>query len=263
MIRKKQGDLEWLEFDLLADQPQVVHAVFLRHGGMSQDSYATLNVLKGTGDADDHVSYNRGRIQEALQLDGLISARQVHGTNITHIDSFVEEVPDSDGLMTSQNNLGLLAVHADCQAAIFYDPIQKVVAAVHAGWRGQAHNIYQKAIAKMNHMYGSCPENLLVCISPSLGPDNSEFKNFQEELPEAFWKFQVKPTYFDLWAIAQHQLEMSGVLPHHIEIARLNTYADPTDFFSYRREKVSGRTEKITGGHATVVALKESRRSTQ
>lgn len=192
---------------------------------------------------------------ETLKLEKLISAHQVHGINIEHVEMPKEEFLNCDGLMTSHKNWGLLTLHADCQAVIFYDPIHKAIANIHAGWRGQVQNIYRETISKMALTFGTLSQDLIVCISPSLGPQNSEFKNFRTELPEQFWQFQVKPMYFDLWAIAQHQLEACGVLSHHIEIAKIDTYAHPLDFYSYRREKAAGRKEKITGCHGTVIAL--------
>ena len=140
--------------------------------------------------------------------------------------------------------------HADCQAAIFYDPKNKAVANVHSGWRGNVKNIYRSTIQKMRRVFGSKPADLLVCISPSLGPDCAEFIHYKAEFPEDFWAFQIKPYYFNLWAIARYQLELSGILPHHIEIAEICTNTEVEDYFSYRREKVSGR-------HATLAMLKD------
>jgi polyphenol oxidase len=137
----------------------------------------------------------------------------------------------------------------DCQAAILYDPIHRALANVHAGWRGNVQNIYRTAVQKMVHSFGSKPQDLLVGISPSIGPKHAEFKNYKSEFPEEFWEFQVKPTYFDLWQIARHQFESSGVLAHHIQIAEICTFDHPSDYFSYRRDKTTGR-------HATVAMLK-------
>lgn len=254
MIRKNNGPIEWLEFELLSQIPDISHGVFLRHGGVSQDTFGSLNALRGIGD-DENVSINRERIRQSLNLQRMVSAYQVHGKEVANVNTHEDYLTGKDGLMTNQINCGLLIVHADCQAAIFYDPVHKAIANVHAGWRGQVQNIYRETIVQMVDRFGSRPEDLLVCISPSLGPDNSEFINYRTELPEEFWRFQFKPTYFNLWEISQNQLEDCGVLPDHIEIAKIDTYANPSDFFSYRRERAKGRKEKITGGHATVVAL--------
>lgn len=253
MIRKKKGSVEWLEFPLLADEP-ITHGIFLRQGGVSQDSFASLNVKLDAGDNEENVKKNRTSIREILKIEELIDSFPVHGTKIKKVN-YPEEKIICDGLMTNHKNWGLLTTHADCQAAIFYDPKHKAIANVHAGWRGQVKNIYREAITKMAHTFSTKPQELLVCISPSLGPQYSEFKNYKDEIPEELWQFQFKPTYFDLWEMARYQLESNGILPHHIEIAKIDTYSQPLDFFSYRREKATGRTEKITGCHATVVAL--------
>ncbi len=256
MIHKSKGTIEWLEFNLLADDPHIRHGVFLRKGGVSKEPHlSSLNVVMGIGDDLSHVQENRKRIRETLDLSHLVSTRQVHGSDVVHVTNPLFDYPPHDGLMTSEKDIGLLIVHADCQAALFYDPIHKAVASVHAGWRGQVKNIYKETIEKMKRAFGSNEEEILVCISPSLGPEHSEFIHYQKELPEEFWDFQVRPYYFDLWEISRYQLLQCGILPHHIEIAEMSTYSDPEMFFSYRREKHAGRVSQITGGHGTVIGL--------
>lgn len=255
MIRKKLGAIEWLEFELFASYPHLKHAVFLRNGGVSSGAFKSLNASKWKGDDPANVDENRRRIASILKIPHLILARGVHGKTVELVTEVKEEYPDCDGLVTSAKNWGLLVTHADCQAAIFYDPIHQAIANVHAGWRGQVQNIYKEAVLKMNRIFDSNPKDLLVGIAPSLGPANAEFKNFSKELPADFWRFQVKPTYFDLWALAHHQLEECGIRSENIQIARLDTFANAEDFFSYRRVMPVGNQEKTTGCHATVVAL--------
>jgi hypothetical protein len=249
MQRKKKDDVEWLEFDLLTGIPGLVHGVFLRHGGVSEGAYGSLNVGGGTQDCEEKIAANRERVRVALGIADMVSGRQVHGDQIAFLPSQQELLESGcDGLLTQQKNVGLLIKHADCQAAILYDPIHRAISNVHAGWRGNAKNIYAQAVKAMRQKIGSRPEDLLVCVSPSLGPNHSEFKNFRQELPEHFCAYQIRPLYFDLWSIARMQLEEQGILPHHIEMAKLCTFSHPQDFFSHRRDKVTGR-------HATVVAL--------
>ena len=249
MKRKKKGEVEWLEFELFSEIPELVHGVFLRHGGISEGPFASLNVGGGTGDEPEKIVANRELIRQVMQLPALISGKQVHGVDIVTVPGQDRLLENScDGLMTQKENLGLMIKHADCQAAIFYDPVNKVIANVHAGWRGSVQNIYAKTIETMQRQFGSRAQDLLVGISPSLGPLYAEFKNYRSELPECFWDYQVKPTYFDLWAISRMQLEEKGVLPYHIELASICTHSDSNNFFSYRRDKITGR-------HATVASL--------
>lgn len=243
MLRKKQDGVEWLEFELLQNIPGLVHGVFLRHGGLSSGPYHSLNVSDYRNDDPANVQRNLEKICSILGLAALTQSDQVHGTKIMTAS---RDLIECDGLITQEQGLGLLINHADCQAAIFYDPVQKVIGNVHAGWRGNVQNIYGEMVETLQKKYNCKPENIRVCISPSLGPEAAEFINYKTELPESFWRFQIKPTYFDLWEISRWQLLERGILPQHIEIAAICTKSNPQDFFSYRREKESGR-------HATVV----------
>lgn len=245
MLRKKSGRVEWLEFELLAEFNEIAHGVFLRHGGASEGPFDSLNAGGKTGDEPGRIALNRKKIEKIIGCP-LVSSKQCHG-------AAVEEVPlaqeECDGLITDQKGYGLVIKHADCQSAIFYDPILKVIANVHAGWRGNVQKIYTEAVGRFYKKYGSRPENLLVCISPSLGPCCAEFINYKKELPSSFLPFQKRPSYFDLWEVARQELISCGVLPGHIQVAGICTKCTPKDFFSYRREKVTGR-------NATVIALR-------
>lgn len=252
MIRCKKENIEWLEFEILREFPEVVHGVFLRHGGLSKDPYGSLNMGGGTGDKEDRIAENRRLITQILGIDRLISAKQVHGTHLESIPNSSGLLDEGcDGLLTEDRGVGLLIKHADCQAAIFYDPIKEVIANIHCGWRGNVQNIYEKTVTALKQKHGSNPSDLIVCISPSLGPNHAEFIHYKKEFPESFFPFERKTEHFNLWEIAKMQLTESGILEDHIEIAQICTMQEKKDFFSYRRDKKTGR-------HGTVVALKHA-----
>ncbi len=213
MKRKKKDLVEWLEFELLADIPGLVHGVF----------------LKNTADAT---------MREILGVDTWTLPKACHGATVLKAS---EQAQVCDGLITQETSRALAIRHADCQAAIFYDPVQRAIGNIHCGWRGNVQNIYAQAVLQMQREFNSHPADLLVCISPSLGPAAAEFKNYREEFPESFRRFQVQPNYFDLWEVSRQQLLELGVLPHHIEIAGICTYSHPEDFCSYRLNKTSER----------------------
>lgn len=256
MQHVQQDGIEWLEFDLLADIPSLKHAVFLRCGGVSPKPYDSLNASYDVGDDSKYVKQNLERIQSILQKGCpqpivLKWAKQCHGKQVALItQQSPQEMINYDALMTKDSGIALLIKHADCQAAIFYDSKNHAIANVHAGWRGIVQNIYAETIQAMKRQFGSHPADLLVCISPSLGPDDAEFIHYNQELPEEFWEFQVKPTYFNFWDISENQLQAAGILPHHIEIMKISTLSNPKDFFSYRGQSVTGR-------HATCVLLEK------
>jgi YfiH family protein len=147
----------------------------------------------------------------------------------------------SDALFTEKKELALGIYHADCQAALFFDPIRKVIANVHCGWRGNVLNILGKTVQTLTDTFESDPKQLIVCISPSLGPDRSEFIHYLKELPASFYPFMYKQNYFDLWSISQSQLLKAGVEKNNIEIAKMCTFENTQMFHSYRRDKSAKR----------------------
>lgn len=248
MIRKQAQGIQWLEFEIFSDFPELVHGIFLRHGGVSGFPYTTLNAGSNCADEVQNVVENCRRMRQILHIPHVVEAKQVHGDAVVWVRDASQEIGECDALITQKEQVALMIKHADCQAAVIYDPVQRALANVHSGWRGNVKNIYRQVVEKMAQVFGSQPKDLLVGVSPSLGPEHAEFKNYRDEFPEAFWKHQVKPAHFDLWQIAREQFEQCGVLPSHIEIARICTYTNPQDYFSYRRDGLTGR-------HATFAML--------
>ncbi len=254
MIVREKGGVIWLEFETFQDFPQLIHGIFLRKGGFSEGGFGSLNIGKGVGDDFEIVIKNRRKISECLSLEKLVFGNQTHSDILIDVLEAHQDltlVTSSDGLMTSLTEVGLSISHADCQAVIFFDSKKNIIANVHSGWRGNVQNILGKTVRVLKEQRGCNPSDILVGISPSLGPFHSEFIHYKQEFPESFHSYQIKPCFFDLWKISQHQLIQAGILPHHIECSHLCTYMHSDLFFSYRRDHNTGR-------HATVVALKNS-----
>lgn len=245
-----KAKMEWIEFDLLEAYPHVAHGVFLRPGGTSEKHFASLNLGENVGDHPDHVKVNRELMRKTVGIPKIIFANQNHGVNVHRVtQKNMDKVSQADGLFTTEKNVGLAVTHADCQATIFYDPVHEAIGIVHAGWKGSVQNIYARFFEAMHRDIGTQPHNVIVCVSPSLGPDHAEYKNYKQDFPEEWWSFQVRPNYFDFWAMTKKQLSALGILDKNIEISEVCTHCNPKEYFSYRREKETGR-------HATVVALK-------
>ena len=249
MIEQEESGMRWLEFELLADSGGVIQRIYTRQGGSSSGTYASLNYSLNVGDCKEAVMANRQQIAASLpQLSHILLPLIDHGVEVAVINDPSQLVAAKcDGCATQLPYVGLVVTHADCQAALFYDPITHAAAAIHCGWKGNVQNIYAATVTLMQQQFGTRPENLLVGISPSLGPESSEFVNYTEELPEHFWCYAIRPHHFNLWAISKQQLVDAGLLPHHIEIAGIDTYTNK-DFFSHRRERPTGR-------NATLIAL--------
>ena len=244
----EKNKLQWLEFDVLEPYSHLSGGVFLRHGGTSSGVFSSLNLSDAVGDHPDNVKVNRAMIQKHLGVDHIVFAKQRHGNDIFVVTkNNFSKLPEADGLITKESNIALAVTHADCQAAIFYDAENEIIGVVHAGWRGLVVDVYGAMTEAFKKM-GSKPENIKVCISPSLGPDHAEFKNYKTEFPKTFWSFQEgKDFHFNLWKLAKAQLRDDGILDKNIEIVETCSFCNPKDYFSYRREKITGR-------NATVIA---------
>ena len=238
----------------LFDRRAVVHGMFTRHGGASKAPYATLNVGTMVGDDAATVFHNRMQIRMALGFTWLATLGQVHGDEILVLreEPNLFDYQGYDAIITDRPNTGLMIQQADCQAVLLHDPVRRVVAAIHSGWRGSVINIIGKTIRRMEDAFQSTPEHLTAVISPSLGPCCSEFKNYVRELPEDFQRFRVNENHFNFWEISREQLEQAGLQPEKIEVAGVCTMCD-SDFFSYRRSRKKGRA--ATGRCCSVIAL--------
>lgn len=239
------GGLKCYRSPLLAAFPEVVHGFFTRQGGVSSHPYHSLNLSFAVGDRPEQVAHNRRLARQALGLDSLASGTQVHGRREAivanpHQDP-ATEIPEVDILISSQPGVGLLIKQADCQAVMFYDPVRRVVANVHCGWRGQVQNILGEAVNLLKERFASRPADLYAAVGPSLGPCCAEFRNFRREFPAPLWGYQVRPAYFDLWRLSREQLLAAGLKPEQIEITGLCSRCRGDEFFSYRREGITGR----------------------
>lgn len=224
MLLKVGCGLSWLEFEILQKYSYIKHGVLVG----SSDFYKGVD--------------SKEKIKELFSLRDVAFGVQKHEDQLIKIDLYDQVIKESsDALFTEKKELALGIFHADCQAALFFDPIKKVIANVHCGWRGNVLNILGKTVQTLKDTFKSDPKQLIVCISPSLGPDRSEFIHYLNELPVSFYPFMHKKNYFDLWKISESQLLKAGVEKNNIEIARMCTFENNQMFHSYRRDKSAKR----------------------
>lgn len=253
-----------LAFDHLEGFPDLVHGVFTRAGGVSQGAFAGLNLATGCGDDTARVAENRRRVLLGLDLDRAVFLNQVHGTdvrvlkqgnevgeNLWNPDTGQTPAPlTGDGVVTDIPGLALVILVADCQAVVLFDPVRRVVANVHSGWRSSVGDILGNCVAVMTERFSCRPGDILAGISPSLGPCCAEFVNFRREIPEPLWQYksETRP-YFDFWQMSRDQLAGSGLKKENIRAMELCTRCNPGRFFSYRGQQTTGR-------FGAVIALK-------
>ncbi len=260
MLVKLKNGVYLMQFPNLVEFPELIHGVFTRNKGHSPVPYDSLNLGLGLGDDDSLVYRNRRRLVQALGNGALVFAHQVHGTHVLMADADTrgygqqttrareeQQAQTGDALVTAVSGQLLTIQVADCQAVLLYDPVRGVVANVHAGWRSSVGNVIGKTIAMMQMHYGCKPGHIVAGIGPSLGPCCAEFVNYKREIPRGLWHHKVGSHHFDFWAITCEQLEKAGVASTQVHTSEICTRCNPEIFFSYRREKITGRFAAVIG----------------
>jgi YfiH family protein len=155
---------------LLDQIPHVTHGFFTRNGGVSCGQYATLNTLERKTDNPQHVIEKRRRITENLGGGILQFNNQIHSTIVHHVVN--REVKDGDAMITQTPRLLIGVQTADCMPILMAHKTQKIVAAVHAGWKGALTGVIQATLDQLKQM---CALDELVCvIGPCIATENFE-----------------------------------------------------------------------------------------
>ncbi len=251
-----------LQFSHLQGDCNISHFTTTRHGGVSQGEYATFNLGAYCGDDPEAVKMNRAKLCHALSLsaDRLFVPNQTHGSAMKELDEefLLLSAEDQeailsgvDALITRVPAVCIAVTTADCVPVLLYAPDKKVIAAIHAGWRGTVLQIVYKVVCKLIESYGCDPLLLKAGIGPSISRDYFEVG---KEVVDAFlmiysdldrivtYSQDTNNPHIDLWEANRQQLLKAGLEADNIETAGLCTFIDSNDFFSARRQGVqSGR----------------------
>lgn len=253
IIEQTQNGVTFFQSDGMNAAGGVAHGFSARLGGVSEGMWESLNLGPSRGDDPDHVRENYRRFFAAIGADGkqLAMTNQVHGGVVRTVttadlrtDPYDKPAYEADGLMTDLPGVALVIYSADCIPILFYDPVRRVIAAVHAGWRGTAAGIAAAAVERMRDVYGCDPKDILAAIGPGIGPDCFET---HEDVPNAMTaalstavlchirikengKFAV-----DLKNINAMRLEQAGLEADHIAVSSLCTACHPELFWSHRK----------------------------
>lgn len=254
--------VKMLQFPGLNGDCNISHFITTRHGGVSKGNYASFNPGEFSGDDTEAVRLNRELLSAAIGIppENIYAPYQIHEAGIFAIeepflDFSLEEqrrcLNGIDAVVTDVAGICIAVSTADCVPVLLYAPDKKVVAAVHAGWRGTVKQIVLKTIRFIANKYAVDPIHIKAGIGPSISREAFEVG---EEVVRAFVEAGVSlsdsmvrnertgKAHIDLWEVNRVQLLQAGLLPENIEIAGICTYAEHKDFFSARRLGIkSGR----------------------
>lgn len=216
------------------------HAFFTRHGGVSPAPYGSLN-FGGMEDDPENIRLNRERALLSIGMNPNNVARlnQVHGAEV-HIGKDGSQT--GDALATNEKGLVLAIGAADCYPILFHDPVNNVIGAAHAGWKGTLARIARNTIEKMISL-GADRNEIRAAIGQGICRDKYEVS---EEVIQLFLQSNF-PSHIhagrqlDLLAANQFVLTEAGIPSDHIW--SLNRCTTEDDFFSYRRDK--GKTGRM------------------
>ncbi|MGL4609513.1 MAG: peptidoglycan editing factor PgeF [Trueperaceae bacterium] len=229
--------------ELLKGALTVPHGFTTRQGGVSGSYYSSLNLGLSTGDEAALVEQNRERVLEHFGVTRLeISVlEQVHGNTVVVAEPSWHKYK-ADAHITDDSNLLLVIGMADCLPILFHDPVKHVVGAAHAGWRGTVQKVSSGVIDMMGQVYGSGPQDIRVVFGPAICRENYQvgeevFQAFAEAgFPETIFDPDGERYRLDLVVANQVVLEQAGVQRGNMENLKHCTFADPTLFYSHRRD---------------------------
>lgn len=267
----EHAGVPFLQYPLFQQTGEVIHGVSTRLGGVSEGIYASMNLGFSTGDHKKNILENYHRFAKAIGTDvkKMTCSQQTHTTNVRICSEedfgkgvvIARDYTDVDGLITNIPGQCLVTFYADCVPLMFVDPVKKVIASSHSGWRGTVGKIGEVTVRKMVESFGCRPEDILAAVGPSICQDCYEVSEdvileFNAVFPEEYWndiyykkangKYQL-----NLWKANEYILLDAGIKKEHLAVTNVCTCCNPELLFSHRASH--GK----RGSLAVFLALKE------
>ena len=254
VIHIKKGNQEFLQFRRLLKYENIItHCYSL---GIEKN-YRTYKANKMQLPEKEFLknTNNYKTLCEANNLNyiNIIKAGQAHTDNVKiALKKINSNSPDfdgwenTDGLITNKENIILATTNADCILLLFFDPIKKVIANAHSGWKGTLKEISVKTVKKMVEEFGCNPKDIIVCIAPSIRKCHFEVSEDVYELfynqfkklrsIESFITEKNGKWYIDTVKINKIILKQVGILEENIEDSEICSVCNKNIVHSYRAE---------------------------
>ena len=219
------------------------HCFFNSVGGQSKNIYKSLNCGPGSKDNKKDIKKNLQIVRKKIskKAKNIFLVNQIHSNKFIFIDKIYDnkKKPNADAIITNQKNFPIAVLTADCAPILIYDDKMKMIAAVHAGWKGAFKGIITKVI-KFMIKKGCKLENITAVIGPSISQKNYEVKDdFKKKFIQKdkknyiFFKIKKNRLYFDLTKYIYASLKTIKI--KNIDILKIDTFDIKNKFFSARR----------------------------
>ncbi len=249
VIHIKNREIEYLQFRRLLEYPEVMHAYSL---GMNTN----FRTAKSGNEYEKAIEdYKKLCNAIGLNYKNIVKPVQCHTNEVKIVDELFER-PDigmqryarTDGLITNKKDMILSTTNADCILFLFYDTVKKVIANVHSGWRGTLTRISVKTIEKMKQQYNCNPEDIIVCICPSIRKCHfeveidvkdlfeKEFQDIKEINSIIEEKVPNKKWHIDTIEINKILMQREGIKEENIIDSKICSVCNKELVHSYRAE---------------------------
>jgi len=227
----------------LAKIKDLKHCFFNSVGGHSKNIYKSLNCGPGSKDNKKNIKKNLQIVRKKIskKAQNIFLVHQIHSNKFVFIDKAYnnKEKPKVDAIITNKKNFPIGVLTADCAPILIYEDKMKMIAAIHAGWKGAFKGIIAKVI-KFMIKKGCKLENITAAIGPSISKKNYEIKqDFKRKFIKKdkknyiFFKNKKNRLYFDLTKYIYASLKTIKI--KNIDILRIDTFDKTNKFFSARR----------------------------
>ena len=220
---------------------QINHCFFSRKNGYSKGVYKGLNCGRGSKDSKKNIKRNLNYVAKKMSVEKnkLILMHQTHSNKVVEIkkNNFKKRIV-ADAMITKMNKVALGVLTADCVPIIIYETKNKIIGCIHAGWRGAVSDIIKNTISKIKKKN---PVNkIYACVGPCIGKKNYEvdynfYKKFISKSKNYKIYFSQKNKTKKLFDLRKFVTDKLLKLNVKVDQVYKDTYAEKTNFFSYRR----------------------------
>ena len=223
---------------------EISHGFFNKDGGVSKGIYKSLNCGFGSKDKKTNIQKNLKIARKKInkKSKGIFLVKQIHSNKFIFLEkkfSSKNRSINADAIITENKNLPIAVLTADCVPILIFDKNRKMIAAIHAGWRGAYGGIIQNVI-KFMFVKGCNPKDMIVAIGPCISLNNYEVKKqFKDRFIRKdknnikFFKNKRDKIYFDLPNYTKKQVKLNQI--KNIDLLNIDTFNKKNNFFSARR----------------------------